>query len=72
MLLPLVVFMFWLGVRPGLVLDRVEASVARVLAPLAVEGAAPAGHGHGASVEIPALDLPDGQGRFVFGNAEMQ
>ncbi|MBK7188181.1 MAG: NADH-quinone oxidoreductase subunit M [bacterium] len=71
-LLPLVVFMFWLGVRPGLVLDRVEASVARVLAPLAVEGTAPAGHGHGASVEIPALDLPDGQGRFVFGNAEMQ
>ncbi len=33
-LLPLVVFMFWLGVQPGLVLDRVEASVERVLAPL--------------------------------------
>ena len=26
-LLPLVIFMFWLGVRPGLVLDKVEASI---------------------------------------------
>ena len=33
-LLPIVIFMFWLGVRPGLILDRVEASVATVLAPL--------------------------------------
>jgi NADH-quinone oxidoreductase subunit M len=33
-LLPIVIFMFWLGVRPGLILDRVEASVAHVLAPL--------------------------------------
>ena len=33
-LLPIVVFMFWLGVRPGLILDKVEASVAAVLAPL--------------------------------------
>ncbi len=33
-LLPIVIFMFWLGVRPGLILDKVEASVATVLAPL--------------------------------------
>jgi NADH-quinone oxidoreductase subunit M len=41
-LLPIVIFMFWLGVRPGLVLDRVEASVAAVLAPLDGGGRAPA------------------------------
>jgi len=74
-LLPLVVFMVWLGVRPGLVLDRVEASIARVLEPLGVEGAAPAGHGadqgHGA-IEIPAAGPQAGQVRFVFGNAEMR
>ncbi len=40
-LLPIVVFMFWLGVRPGLVLDRVETSIEQVLAPLAVTGEAP-------------------------------
>ena len=33
-LLPIVIFMFWLGVRPGLVLDKVETSVNTVLAPL--------------------------------------
>ena len=38
-LLPLVLFMFWLGVRPGLVLDRVGPSIERVLAPLGVEAA---------------------------------
>jgi len=42
-LLPLVVFMFWLGVRPGLVLSRVEASVERVLAPLSAPVLSPAG-----------------------------
>ena len=66
--------MFWLGVRPGLVLDRIEASVAHVLAPLAVQGTAPPVHG--AAVEPrrrPALGGPaDGQGRFVFANPEMR
>ncbi len=33
-LAPIVVFIFWLGVRPGLILDRIEASVEKVLAPL--------------------------------------
>jgi NADH-quinone oxidoreductase subunit M len=33
-LLPIMVFIFWLGVRPGLILDRVETSVAQVLEPL--------------------------------------
>ncbi len=34
-LVPLIVFMFVLGVRPGLVLEKVEASIDKVLAPLA-------------------------------------
>ncbi len=33
-LLPIVVFIFWLGVRPGLILDRIEASVEKVMAPM--------------------------------------
>jgi NADH-quinone oxidoreductase subunit M len=41
-LLPITIFMFWLGVRPGLVLDKVEASIERVMAPLAVESVQPA------------------------------
>lgn len=32
-LLPIVVFIFWLGVRPGLILDRVETSISAVMAP---------------------------------------
>jgi len=34
-LVPLVVLMFWLGVRPQLVLDKIEPSLERVLGPLA-------------------------------------
>jgi NADH-quinone oxidoreductase subunit M len=34
-MLPIVVFIFWLGVRPGLVLDKLEASVDRILTPVA-------------------------------------
>ncbi len=37
MLLPIMVFIFWLGVRPGPILDRVEASIELFMAPLAVE-----------------------------------
>ncbi len=45
-LLPLVVFMFWLGVRPGIVLTRIEKSIEQVLAPLAAPGNDhPAPHG---------------------------
>jgi NADH-quinone oxidoreductase subunit M len=36
-LIPIVVFMFWLGVRPGLVLDRLELSIENVMAPLQLE-----------------------------------
>jgi len=36
-LIPLVVFMFWLGVQPGLMLDKLEPSLERVLAPLNIE-----------------------------------
>ena len=40
-LAPLVVFMFWLGVRPGLILDKIEASVGEVLGPLTERVAEP-------------------------------
>ena len=53
-LVPLVVFMFWLGVRPGLVLDRVEASVARVLAPVTAGAAPRADNPHHALGDGPA------------------
>ncbi|MFO7653944.1 MAG: NADH-quinone oxidoreductase subunit M [Candidatus Krumholzibacteriia bacterium] len=33
-LTPMVVFIFWLGVRPGLVLDKVEASIEQVMGPV--------------------------------------
>ncbi len=36
-LIPLVVFMFWLGVRPGLVLDRLGPSLEKVTAPLNIQ-----------------------------------
>jgi NADH-quinone oxidoreductase subunit M len=32
-LIPIVVFIFWLGIRPSLVLDRLQPSIERVLAP---------------------------------------
>ena len=40
-LVPIVVFIFWLGVRPGLILDRVQPSIERVLGPLVEEVAGP-------------------------------
>jgi NADH:ubiquinone oxidoreductase subunit 4 (subunit M) len=43
-LAPLVVFMFWLGVAPGLVLDKIGPSLDRVLEPVAVHAAPAAGH----------------------------
>jgi NADH-quinone oxidoreductase subunit M len=46
-LLPIVVFIFWLGVKPSLVLDKLEASVDRVLTPVTEElriGTATDGH----------------------------
>ena len=55
-LLPLIVFMFWLGVGPGLVLDKVEPSLARVLEPLAVEQThdAPQDAHHALDLKLPA------------------
>jgi len=46
-LLPLVVFMFWLGVGPGLVLDKIEPSIERVLEPIVAAHEAPADHSQG-------------------------
>jgi len=43
-LVPLVVFMFWLGVKPGIILDRIEPSIERVMAPMRVQ-----------RVDMPAL-----------------
>ncbi|PID78806.1 NADH-quinone oxidoreductase subunit M [bacterium DOLJORAL78_65_58] len=47
-LAPIVVFIFWLGVRPGLILDKVEASIEHTLAPLTgqVQPAHDANHHH--------------------------
>ncbi len=36
-LVPILVFIFWLGVQPGFILDKIETSVEHVLAPLGVE-----------------------------------
>jgi NADH-quinone oxidoreductase subunit M len=44
-LIPIVVFIFWLGVRPGLILDRVEASINEVLKPL-IENVQPGPDSH--------------------------
>ncbi len=33
-MVPIVIFIFWLGVRPGLMLHRLEASIEKVMAPL--------------------------------------
>ena len=52
-LVPLVVFMFWLGVGPGLVLNKIGPSLDRVLQPLALEQPAPP------HVEHHALQLTD-------------
>ncbi|MFO7609645.1 MAG: NADH-quinone oxidoreductase subunit M [Candidatus Krumholzibacteriia bacterium] len=64
-LLPLVVFMFWLGVRPGLVLDRVEASVERVLAPLSAAAAPHGDQPHhalgGGTADAPAFVVGAGE-----------
>jgi NADH-quinone oxidoreductase subunit M len=61
-LVPLVVFMIWLGVGPGLVLDKIESSVDRVLAPVLAAAEAPAAavpHGH--ALVVPASGLPAGE-----------
>jgi len=58
-LVPLVVFMFWLGVGPGLVLDKVESSVERVLEPITALHDAPADHhdSHDHAVVLPDGDV---------------
>ncbi len=46
-LVPLVVFMFWLGVGPNLVLDKIEPSLDRVLAPVtALQAPGPGAEAH--------------------------
>ena len=53
-LIPLVVFMFWLGVQPGLVLDRIELSIEKVLAPLELDQGAP----HSLQLDETSTDSP--------------
>ncbi len=62
-LVPIVVFMFWLGVRPGLVLDKVEASITEVLAPL--NGPAPDSDQESAH-HVRHVEPESGQGQPVF------
>jgi len=65
-------FIFWLGVRPGLILDRVEASVERILGPLTAEVAAPGDEQpHHAGFEIPA-DGDPAQQTFTVRDTESQ
>jgi len=53
-LIPIVVFIFWLGVRPGLILDRVETSIDQILGPLVEEIDQP-------QLETPHHALIDGE-----------
>ncbi len=64
-LAPLVVFMFWLGVGPGLVLDKVGPSLERVLQPVSVRAEAIAAARAGApllSVTGGAAERPSPDG----------
>jgi NADH-quinone oxidoreductase subunit M len=62
-LLPIVIFMFWLGVRPGLILDRIEASVTTVLAPL---NGAPLADEHETPHHVRHAEPESGQDQPVF------
>ncbi len=53
-LIPLVVFMFWLGVQPGLILDRIELSIEKVLAPLELDQ----GAHHSLQLDETSTDSP--------------
>jgi NADH-quinone oxidoreductase subunit M len=66
-LVPLVIFMFWLGVRPGVILDRVEASIAHTLQPLNLTEA-PA---HAAAPATDAFEAGDGR-VLVFRTSESE
>lgn len=63
-LIPIVVFMFWLGVQPGLILDRLELSIEKVMAPLQIEQS---GHharqSDEAAGETPAFVIRDTEGQ---------
>jgi NADH-quinone oxidoreductase subunit M len=60
---PLVVFMIWLGVGPGLVLDKVGPSLDRVLQPVVVRAAANAPNAGNVLVQQP--EPPAGQPRAL-------
>lgn len=66
-MVPLVVFMFWLGVGPGLVLDKIETSLDRVLAPVIAQHAPPAAHDahSGHALVVPETDAHRSGGEEV-------
>jgi NADH-quinone oxidoreductase subunit M len=71
-LLPIMVFLFWLGVSPGLILDRIEASVEHVLAPLTATVAEPHGSDpHHVGLSIPGAEDSDQQ-TFIVRDTESQ
>lgn len=62
-LLPILVFIFWLGVQPGLVLDRLGPSIEHTLAPLHLDGTT-ANPDHAALAEhLPVLVIPETEGQ---------
>ena len=69
-LLPLIVFMFWLGVRPGLILDRVGRSIEQVVAP--VTGTLSASLAESGTDGAPTDDRDTEPPRFVFRDGEGQ
>ena len=71
-LLPILVFIFWLGVQPGLILDRVEASVERVLMPLAAQNVEPHLAEPHHAFAAPAVDQNLDAPTFVVGDTESQ
>ena len=63
-LLPIVVFMFWLGVQPGLVLDRLELSIEKVMAPLQLEAVGHQARQAGeSSADTPVFVIRDTEGQ---------
>jgi len=63
-LIPLVIFMFWLGVRPGLVLNRLGPSLEKVTAPLLMDaGGHQAVQSPGVSTDSPLFVIRDTEGQ---------
>jgi NADH-quinone oxidoreductase subunit M len=62
-LVPIVVFIFWLGVQPGLVLDRLGPSIEKVLAPLQLDGGGPQVRQSAHDTDSPVFVIRDTEGQ---------